>query len=167
LTNLSVASPELMDSIEALADAGIPVIVMGGLPERAPGLVDHEQRDAATKASAARLQSKTIAVEGADKLGSALQTANLQPPLTPSDGGELAFALDHRQIENGDILFLFNEAEENRSQTLDVNLPAERVLVFDPETGELTHEATPDASGRISLELTIPAYRSLVLIAER
>jgi len=62
---------------------------------------------------------------------------------------------------------MFNEAVEQRSQSLDVNLPAGRVLVFDPETGELAHEATPDASGRISLELSIPACRSLVLVVER
>ncbi len=167
LTNLSVASPELMASIETIVDAGIPVIVMGGLPDRAPGLGDYEQRDAATKSSATRLQSKTIAIEGADELGDALDDAGLQPPLTPGDGGEMMFAMDHRQIENGDILFMFNEAENERSQSLDVNLTAQRVLVFDPETGELTQEAKPDASGQISLDLTIPSYRSLVLVVER
>jgi hypothetical protein len=167
LTNLSVATPELMASIEAIADAGVPVIVMGGLPDRAPGLIDYEQRDAATKSSAQRLQSKTTAVEEVDELGDALNDAGLQPPLIPTDGDAIMFAFDHREIEDGDILFLFNEAEEQRSQTLDVNLPAARVLVFDPATGELAHEATPDASGRISLELTIPSYRSLVLVVER
>ena len=167
LTNLSVASPELMASIEAIADAGIPIIVMGGLPQRAPGLVDYVQRDATTKSSAQRLRSKTTTIQGAGELGDALHAVGLQPPLIPSDGGEMMFALDHRQIEDGDILFLFNEAEDERSQSLDVNLPAQRVLVFDPETGELTQEATPDASGQIFLDLTIPSYRSLVLVVER
>ena len=167
LTNFSVASPELMASIERLADAGIPVLVMGGLPERAPGFADYEQRDAATQSIAESLRSKTIAVEGVDELGSALHTAGLQPPLTASDDGTMAFALDHREIVNGDILFLFNEAQEKRTQALDVNLPVKRVRVFDPETGKLSLDATPDISGHLSVEVTIPARRSLVLIIER
>jgi hypothetical protein len=167
LTNFTVASPELMASIERLADAGMPVLVMGGMPERAPGYADHEERDAATQSIAESLRSKAIAVEGVDELVSALHTAGLQPPLTASDDGTMAFALDHREIVNGDILFLFNEAEENRTQALDVNIQIKRVLAFDPETGKLVLEATPDTSGHLSVEVTIPAFRSLVLIIER
>jgi len=168
LTNFSVASPELMASIQKLADAGIPVLVMGGLPERAPGFADYEQRDAATQSISESLQSKIIVVEGVDALGTELlQTAGLQPPLIVSDDGTMAFALDHREIANGDILFLFNEAQENRTQVLDVNIQVKRILAFDPETGELSLEETPDASGHLSVEVTIPAFRSLVLIIER
>ncbi|MFA5367984.1 MAG: glycosyl hydrolase, partial [Dehalococcoidia bacterium] len=168
LANFSAASPELLSSIDSLADAGIPVLVMGGLPGRAPGFADYERRDAATQSIAERLQSKVIVVDGFNALGTALlQTAGLQPSLAPSSGEAMAFALDHREISNGHILYLFNEADEDRTQALDVNLPFRFVRIFDPETGDLIMEATPDTSGCLSLEMTIPARRSLVLILER
>lgn len=167
LSDFSQASPELMASIDSLTDAGIPVLVMGGLPGRAPGFADYEQKDAATQSIAERLQSKVIVVEGADALGAALlQTAGLQPSLAPSSGEAMAFALDHREISNGRISYLFNEADEDRTQVLDVNLPCRLVRIFDPETGGLILEATPDTSGCLSVEVTIPARRSLILLAE-
>jgi hypothetical protein len=168
LTNFSVASPELMASIEGLSDAGIPVLVIGGLPGRAPGYADYEERDASVKAIAKQLKKKVIAIDEVDELNAALlDDAGLQPSLIAGDGGNMAFALDCREIADGDVMLLFNEADDDRTQVLEVNLPAERLRIFDPETGELVLEATPDVSGHLSVEVTIPARRSLVLIIER
>lgn len=168
LNDFGVASPELMNTIKRLADVGIPVLVLGGLPERAPGFADYEERDASVKAIAKQLKRKVITIDAVDELSAALRDdADLVPPLTPVGNDPMLFSIDHRETGNGDILLLFNEANDDRTQTLDVNLPAERVLVFDPETGGLSLEATPDVSGRLSVEVTIPARRSLVLIIER
>ncbi len=166
LTDLDVASPELMSSIEAIADAGIPVVVIGELPGRAVGLVDYQQRDAAVQSSVNRLKSKVVAVSGADVLGTALLDAGVEPSLVPA-GGEFAFSIDHRQVDDGDVLFLFNEWGEQRTQSLALSPSASRALVYDPVDGELLFEALPDGSGRISFEVTIAARRSLVVWVER
>ena len=167
LTNLSVASPEMMAAIESIADAGIPVLAIGELPGRANGWVDHEQRDAVVRDSVERLESLVVEVDGADELGIAVEAAGVQPAIAPGDGGELAFAIDRRDVAGGTLILLFNEADGERSQVLEVNLPAPRVRSFDPQTGELCAEAVPDGSGKLTIEVCIPARRSLVLSVER
>jgi hypothetical protein len=166
VTNLNAASPELMSAIETIAAAGVPVIVIGGLPDRATGMVDHQQRDAAVQASAAGLQPQIIEVSGADALGAALESSGVEPALSPAGGGEFAFSIDRRQMEDGEVLFLFNEWGEQRTQSLEVNLPATGVRVLNPETGDLLYEALPSGSGEITLDITIPARRSLVVVVE-
>ncbi len=166
LTNLSVASPEMMAAIESIADAGIPVLMIGDLPGRADGYVDHERRDAAVQASVERLESLVVEVDGADGLGAAIDSAGVQPAIAPSDGGELAFAIDRRDVAGGSIILLFNEADEERSQVLEVNIPATRVRSFDSQTGERCNEAVPNGSGKLTIEVCIPARRSLVVVVE-
>ena len=167
LTDVSAASPELMASIKTLTDAGVPVVVLGGLPGRAVGYADHEDSDASVKTIARQIKRKVIAIDAADELGAALlEDAGLTPPLTPADDDTMLFSLDRRGIDNGDVILLFNEAGYERTQELDVNLPASRVRVFDPETGLAILDVQPDTSGEISLELTIAARRSLVLLVE-
>jgi len=100
-------------------------------------------------------------------LGDAVEAAGVQPSIVPVDGGELAFAMDRRDIADGSIILLFNEADGERSQVLEVNLPATRVRSFDPATGEQCAEAVPDGSGELSIEVCIPARRSLVLVVDR
>ena len=164
--NFSVASPEVMASIESIAAAGVPVIVMGELPTRANGYVDCQERDAAVQASVTRLLSLVVEAD-VDGLPDAFDSAGVEPAIVPNDGGELAFAIDRREVADGSIILLFNEAEVERSQVLEVNLPATRVRSFDPQTGELCAGAVPDASGKLSIEICIPARRSLLLVMER
>jgi hypothetical protein len=167
LTNLSVASPQMMAAIESVANVGIPVLVIGELPTRANGYVDHQQRDAAVQASVARLESLVVEVDAADALGAAVDAAGVRPAVAAGDGGELAFAIDRRDVAGGSIILLFNEADDERSQVLEINITATRVRSFDPDTGERCAEALPDTSGELSIEVCIPARRSLVLIVER
>ncbi|NQT74145.1 MAG: hypothetical protein HQ553_15485 [Chloroflexi bacterium] len=166
LNEFDVATPELMASIEEIAGAGIPVIVMGDLPGRAPGFVDWEERDTATQGITARLQSKVTFAAEESEVGSALLSAGMQPSLAPSDGGELAFAVVRRELPEGDIFFLFNESNRDRTQILDINVRAKGVRVLDPQTGGLVTEAIPDESEQLSIRVAIPAKRSLVLVAE-
>jgi hypothetical protein len=166
LTNLSVASPQMMAAIESIADAGIPVLVIGDLPGRANGWVDRQQRDAAVQDSVERLESLVVEVDGADGLGAAIESAGVQPAVAPGDGGELAFAIDRRDVADGTLILLFNEADEEHSQVLEVHIPATRVRSFDPRTGEPCAEAVTDALGKLSIEVCIPARRSLVVVVE-
>ena len=166
LTEFDVATPELVDSIEKIVDEGIPVFVIGDLPERAPGFVDWEERDATTQGITARLQSKVTFAAEENKVGSTVLSAGVRPSLAPSDGGELAFAVVRRELPEGDILFLFNESNKDRTQILDINIRAKGVRVLDPQTGGLVADAIPGESGQISIEVMIPAKRSLLLVAE-
>ena len=162
LTDLHASSPEIMESIERLANAGIPVLVFGPLPERATGFVDHEQRDAAVRESVQRLQSKVRFVPGVQGLGLELRAAGLEPVLEPQDGEPFGFALDLREHEGTHILFLFNESHNDRNQRLSLKIPARRVRMLYPESGEI-EEVGPVESG---FDLAIQAFRSRVLIVE-
>jgi len=162
VTNLAVSSPELVESIERLARAGIPVLVLGTLPERATGLVDHERRDGAVREIVERLQSEVRSVSGVDGLDRELRATGLEPMLDPLGGEEFGFALDVREHKGARILFLFNESDNDRTQLLTLNSPARRVRMLYPRSGEI-EEVSQFQSG---IELTIQARRSRVLIVE-
>ena len=168
LTEFDVASPELMASIERIATAGVPIVVVGELPTRARGLIDHEQRDMNVQESSDRLNPEVVFITEEADAGATLKAQEIQPSLITSDGEEFKFALDHREVTDGDILFLFNEFDEDRTQTLLVNLTAKRVQILDPVTGESAERSTmPGADGQSIINVTIPARRSFVLWIER
>jgi len=167
ISELDVATPEMMASIEKLADAGIRIIVLGELPNRAPGFAEHEQRDTATQQIASSLQSKVVFAENESSVGIQIRESGVQPALLPSDGSELAFALEHREVANANILMLFNESDKQQTQILDVLIPVQQIQLLDPQTGGLIAEAMPDKSGHLSIEITIPARRSVILNIER
>ncbi len=167
ISELDVATPEMMASVEKLADSGIPIIVLGKLPNRAPGFTNYEQRDLATQEISTELQTKVTFAENESRVGIQLQEIGVQPALSPSDGSNLIFAPEHREVTNGDIITLFNESDEAQTQMLDILLPAKRVQVLDPQTGEIITEVTPYQQGQLSIEVTIPAGRSVILNIER
>jgi len=162
LTDLSASSTELMQSIERLVNAGIPVLVLGTLPERARGLVDHEQRDGAVREIVERLRSQARFVSGVEGLGSELRAAGLEPVLEPVGGEGFRVSLDVREHKGTHILFLFNESDNDRNQRLSLNIPARRVRMLYPRTGEI-EEVGQIQSG---IDLTIQARRSRLLIVE-
>ena len=69
-------------------------------------------------------------------------------------------------IIQNNILFLFNESNEDHTQTLVINFEAKGARALDPQTGGLVTEAIPNASGQLTIEVAISAQRSLVLVAE-
>ena len=162
LTDLHASSLEVMQSIERLANTGVPVLVLGRLPERATGFVDHEQRDAAVRESVRRLQSQVSFVSGVQGLGFELRAVGLEPVLEPLGDEAFGLALDHREHNGTHILFLFNESHSDRTQRLSLNISARRVRMLYPESGEI-EEVRPIERG---FDLTIQARRSRVLIVE-
>jgi hypothetical protein len=161
VTDFSVATPEAMASLEALASAGVPVLWMGALPERAPGLVDHEARDRAVVESAARLAPSVCSVATDADLGAALASAGLVPALVPPLGEALAFKVERRSLPGVELVLLFNESNEDRSQRLQPHLDATSVEVLDPATGALVTRAFH--AGWSALEVSIPAKRTRLL----
>ncbi len=166
ISDLEVSTPEMMKSIEELVDAGVPVVVLGDLPDKAPGFVDYEQRDANMRQIVARIQAKVVFVEDESKVGMQMKESGVQPALVPHDGSEFAFAPEHRKVSDADIFMLFNESNDDQSQLLEVHIPAKQVKVFDPQTGDMINQTTPDQSGKLSVEITVAAGRSVVLVVK-
>jgi len=152
----------MMQSVERLANAGIPILVLGTLPERATGFADHEQRDEAVRESVQRLRSQVRFVSDAQGLGSALRSEGLEPVLEPLGDEEFGFALDHREQNGTHILFLFNESYSDLNQRLRLHVPARRVRLLYPESGGIA-EVNDIERG---LDCTIQARRSRVLLVE-
>ena len=65
------AEPELVERLAGMAEAGVPVLTLGALPQRAPGLVDWEQRDRRVRAATARLEQASIPAAGKGESGPA------------------------------------------------------------------------------------------------
>ncbi len=170
ITDLDAASPELMASIESLAEAGIPIVVLGKLPERATGFADYEERDATVRAIAGRLGSVVSFVEDENEVGRALRMKGVRAFIEPADGRPMPFAVERRGDGDRDIVLLFNESNESRTEMLALASPAKKCKVLNPQTGEEIHPATltvGSGSGVSSLEVTIAPHRSLVLVSER
>lgn len=170
ITDLAVASPELMASIESLANAGIPIVVLGNLPERATGFADYEERDATVRAIARRLRSGVSFVEDENEVGRALRLEGVRAFVEPSNGETMPFAVEHRGYGDSDIILLFNESSESRTETLSLSSATKKCRVLDPQTGDEIHPATitlASGSGILSLEVTIPPRRALLLVLEQ
>ena len=58
LDPIEACEPALLAKLVALAEAGVQILSLGGLPDRAIGWRDHEKRDEEVKALVRRLQNK-------------------------------------------------------------------------------------------------------------
>lgn len=166
INDLEVASPEMMTAIEKLVDAGIPVLVKGDLPDRAYGFADYQHRDEEVKKIIERMQDRITFVQNESEFGVRLSDMGIEPALTPTDGSQLVFMPECRSTAQGYILALFNESDDIQTQTIDVRIPAQTIQVLDPQTGDIVGQATSDQSGNLSIEITIDAHRSVVLLAD-
>jgi len=164
IDGLEAANPEALAAMERMCDAGIPIVAVGGLPQRARGWSNHAARDAAVIAAAARL-APCVRHASATEVGDALLAAGLTPAVQDASGGALPFSPERRAIAGGDLVLLFNESDADLARRLRVNLPAERLQVFDPERPDAI--ADVDLGDDRILELEIPARRSRLLVLQR
>ncbi len=166
VTDLAVATPEAMASLEALANAGVPILVLGDLPTRAPGLVDYEARDLAVTESATRLASTIHPVATAAEIGEALLSVGLKPALSAASGQAFVFSPERRVTPQGDLVLLFNESNEDRRQALAVHLDASSVDVLDPATGGVLERVSLSSTAPW-VDIAIPAKRTRLLSFHR
>jgi hypothetical protein len=163
VNDLTLAAPELLASIISLAQRGIPVLWLGAMPERAPGWSDHERRDALVAERVATLLPLLVPVQ-AENFRDTLRTVGILPLLTPVDDSAIGFRSQRRQIVSGEIVLLFNEHPEPRSQGLVPEVSFQRALLLNPETGESV-ELHPGAQGELRVD--IPARRTRLLYLEQ
>jgi hypothetical protein len=162
LDPLHVAEPTLVESALAIARAGIPVLSIGSLPTRAPGLANAAARDASVVASVTELQSVVRIVADEEALAKALEAVGLEGPLVSKDGEGIRFSIDHRKTKSEHILLVFNESWDITRQTLKLNVGAGPVLRWDPNRIGPTDVSDKVGSDR-SLEIDLEPAQSIIL----
>jgi hypothetical protein len=164
LDPIEVAEAAVIERAIAAARAGIPVIALGALPDRAPGATEAETRDAAVREATARLAALATRVDGEPALAGALRAHGLEGPLGPVGDAPLRFSLAHRRSARGHVLLVFNESWAPARQRLRVNLPG-AITRWDPRSGAIDPVRAPSTAGDV-LELTLGPAESIVLTIE-
>ena len=135
LDPLDVAEPELVESVAALAEAGVPVLTLGALPTRAPGLRDAAARDARVRDASKHLSRRAVPVADAGRLEPLLEQHVKNSLVEPPEGARFSASLERRRAPSGDILLIFNESwDPLRSQLRFVRAGGPLVL-WNPRTG--------------------------------
>lgn len=160
---LDAMSPEVAAGIQRAADAGVPIIWMGDFPERADGLADAEARDAEVAALVETLRPMVVEVTSVAEIPSAIADANVTPPLSPIDSSGIQLSVQHREVDSGDVYFLFNESYEQQTETLRIEGAFTNADLLDPETGKPLGSAL---EGDL-LTVTLPGARGAILWVRR
>jgi hypothetical protein len=166
LDTLEIAQPELIESIAALAEAGVPVLALGKLPYRAPGLRDAEARDARVRASSERLSKLVVRVPSADRLEALLAQTVTGSLVEPPADSFLEVSLERRSSDAGETLLVFNESWSSHQARLRFVKEGGQLTLWNPWDGswDVLRERI-EAGTIISLDLT--AAESLILTVAR
>jgi hypothetical protein len=162
LDPIPVATPELVQQVLAVSRAGIPVLALGALPTRAPGLVDAEARDAVLRESVAQLRETVVRVASENDLAAALRELKLEGPLVAASEHSLRFSIDHRRTRDEHLFLVFNESWTGTRQTLRLKLGSGDVVLWNPRTGERTELAVA-REGERTFELALEPAESVIL----
>jgi hypothetical protein len=157
------AAPAMLAGIQRAANAGVPVIWIGDFPERAAGLVDAQARDAEVEALVKSLRSIVVLVPSVADIPTAIASAGVTASLSPIDSAGLQLSIQRRQVNDGDVYFLFNESYEQRSDMLRIEGAFSEVRLLDPESGD---PLIVDLEGDV-LTVTLPGARGAVLWVAR
>jgi hypothetical protein len=163
VTELHAVDPLMLAAIQAAADAGVPVVWLGGFPSRANGLVDAATRDARVTTWVQSLESSVTTVEHASEIPGALVEAGVTPVLQPisESGTQLSFA--HRRVNGGEVHYIFNESFEPRTEQLRLGEGSGEATLLDPDTGR---EVPVTLDGDL-LTISLEPVRGVVLSIER
>jgi hypothetical protein len=160
---VQAADPPMLEAIERAAEAGVPVVWIGDFPERATGLVDAQPRDEEVRSRVENLRSIVRIVSSVEEIPTAILEAGVTPSLSPIDSAGLQMSVQHRQLTDGDVFFLFNESYEQRTDQLRIEGAFREALLLDPETGE----SVPTDVEADVLTLTLPGAEGAVLWVTR
>jgi len=135
LDSVEVAEPELVEAIATIAEAGIPVLALGALPHRAPGLRDAKARDQRVRAATKRLSSHVLRVPQLDQLEAILEKNVRSTLVEPLPESRLAVSIERRRSGAGDTLLLFNESWSPRTTQLRFTRGGGALTLWDPRSG--------------------------------
>jgi len=81
-------------------------------------------------------ENRTLHFPAGGAYPGAIANAGVTPSLGPVDSAGLQISVVRRQVNDGDIYFLFNESYEERSEQLRIEDAFTDAVLFDPETGQ-------------------------------
>jgi hypothetical protein len=107
--NESAVRPEVLAQILSLAAAGLPVVLVGALPDHAPGFNDAAEQDLQVRALVESLQRLPCVRQVAEQseLVNALEALGVAPDAALSDVAMVHSV--HRAAEDGDYYYFFNK----------------------------------------------------------
>jgi hypothetical protein len=135
LDPLEIAEPALVERIVAIAESGIPVLALGELPRRAPGLRDAEARDRRVRAAAKRLAKLVIPVPDPQRLESILEQHVKSSLVEPPADTRLSVSLERRRSTEGETLLLFNESWSALESRLRFTRAGGPLTLWNPRSG--------------------------------
>lgn len=135
LDPIEIAEPALLARVAEIAEAGVPVLALGALPRRAPGLRDAESRDERARAAVERLSKLIVRVPSPDDLESLLARHVRGSLVEPPPGASLRVSIERRHARAGDILLVFNESWEPREARLRFMRAGGMLTRWDPRSG--------------------------------
>jgi hypothetical protein len=165
LDPLEIAEPRLVERVVALAEAGVPVLALGALPRRAPGLRDARARDARVVAATARLAELVVRVPSADRLPALLAQHVENALVEPPPGAALRVSLERRRGPAGEIVLVFNESWQARQTRLRFTRAGGRLTLWDPHTGARRTLRERVAAGDV-VPVSLAAAETLLLTLE-
>jgi len=152
-----VISPEVLAKIDALASAGVRVVVGRKQPAVAFGLRDYPSSDERVHALAAKLWSGANGVvTGVEKVDDVLQKDGIAPDF------EGPFHYTHRHADGADIYFLVGEGRGDCTFRVTGREPE----LWNAVTGELRQADSwrTTRDGRITVTLTLPKHGSMFVV---
>ena len=162
LDPMQAAEPELVRRALAVARAGIPVLAIGALPTRAPGLVGSQARDAAVRENVAQLREVVVRVPSEKDLAEVLRGLKLEGSLVAASEKSLRFSIDHRRTPEEHVFLVFNESWSTTRQRLRLNVGSGNVVLWDPRTGG-RRELVVAREGAGTFDLALEPAESILL----
>lgn len=142
--------------LRALIDSGFPVIFLGRVPEKTPGLKDH----AAQEAELAKIFGGISAVPS-ENIAQELDRLGVSAPIV-SD----AHCLQHirRALGEDTLWFIRSSSADCRIVELDLVGAKNEVVILNPETGGVIKPAQTLSGVRVRLTLPFTAYGSWFIL---
>jgi hypothetical protein len=135
LDPIEIAEPALVESLAAMAEAGVPVLALGALPRRAPGLRDAAARDQRVRAATERLAKRVIPVPDPANLGAILEEHVKSVPVGPPAGAKLSVSIARRRSAAGETLLVFNESWSPKKERLRFARSGGSLTLWNPHSG--------------------------------
>ena len=136
---------EVAEKLREIAAAGIPILFVGGRPDRNPGYADHEQRDLAVREAITAIPGGDCA----DAVGvlAALAAAKVQPELGyDRPQPELGFIRKIDREDGSELFFLRNRTRDERTVSVTLTAGGRTPVLLDLWTGRMGTLAD-DAAG--------------------
>lgn len=165
LDPLEIAEPGLVENIANIAEAGIPVLALGTLPRRAPGLLDAELRDSRVREATEMLAARVVLASEPGKLQALLGQHVAGMLVEPPPGERLSVSLERRHSPTGDTLLVFNESWSPTTARLRFTRARKNLTAWNPRTGSIDLLRQTVEQG-YTLELELEPAQVMVLTLE-